>query len=564
MQSDKWGCREIAAGLASYGICDVITSPGSRNSPLIMAVARHHELNVRSVIDERSAAFHAIGMSEASGKPTALICTSGTALLNYAPAVAEAYYKQIPLIVISADRPQAWIDQNDSQTMHQPNALLPYVKRSFAFKGEADNAEEQWFVNRTINEALTLAATSPQGPIHINIALSEPLTCEVNLPVNQFRHITSTEPNPEPTSEALQQLVDKAAGQQLLIVAGYCRPHQAISDAISQLTQLPNVAVVAEGLANLHDKNVISLTDRLVTAINHDETLKPKIVLTFGGALVTGTFKRYMRTHPEIEQWYVGCHGNIVDCYMNLTQRINLEPQHFLPNFIKGLEAHQQGATGNAMQFNSLWQQAALKVYSETDSAIENAEWNALTAVHHLLKAMPAQWNLQLSNGMSVRYALTADLQKFSRIECNRGVSGIDGSVSTAVGAAMQMPTLLITGDMSMQYDIAALSSLYIDGKLRIAVINNGGGGIFRYISTTSSLPETPQLINGQLRLPLKQLAEAYNCQYVAAHNYAELAQAMEVVANSKQSNAVILEIITDSDIDAKIMHNYNNYKHSN
>jgi 2-succinyl-5-enolpyruvyl-6-hydroxy-3-cyclohexene-1-carboxylate synthase len=177
---------------------------------------------------------------------------------------------------------------------------------------------------------------------------------------------------------------------------------------------------------------------------------------------------------------------------------------------------------------------------------------------------MPAQWNLQLSNGMSVRYALTADLQKFSRIECNRGVSGIDGSVSTAVGAAMQMPTLLITGDMSMQYDIAALSSLYIDGKLRIAVINNGGGGIFRYISTTSSLPETPQLINGQLRLPLKQLAEAYNCQYVAAHNYAELAQAMEVVANSKQSNAVILEIITDSDIDAKIMHNYNNYKHSN
>lgn len=556
--TDKWGCRQIAAGLAAFGIRHVVTSPGSRNAPLIMAVARHDRLHTHTVVDERSAAFTALGMASVSGEPIAIICTSGTALLNYGPAIAEAYYRHIPLIAITADRPSEWIDQDDSQTMRQPGALRNIVKASYSIKGEAETETEKWYVNRTINDALLCATNGRQGPVHINIALSAPLTAETAADINEpFRKIDLLDIPHVLPNETARALASQLASRKVMVVAGFNSPSAKISRAMGIMAALPNVAVMAEGLANIHCRGEVMFTpDRIISGIAQAapqavESLCPDILITFGGALVSATLKKFLRTAKPCEHWHIGVNDATVDCFMSLTRRIEMPPEGFFPKLATSLQ-HLTRTGVNTGTYAVAWHAFASDA---TAGATTGCEWNALAATGQILSEVPAGWNLQLSNGMSVRYALQFPLDKFHRADCNRGVSGIDGSSSTAVGASFlcQKPTLFITGDMSMQYDIAALSSPLLTGKLKIVVINNGGGGIFKYVDTTARLPETPQLIHCQLNLPVAALAETYGFSHIRASGFAELTAAIKEMT-ACNDRPVILELITDGDTDARVM----------
>ncbi len=560
--TEKWGCRQIAAGLAAFGVKHIVTSPGSRNAPLIMAVARHPKLEVHSVIDERSAAFIALGMASVSGKPVAVICTSGTAMLNFGPAIAEAFYRHIPLIAVTADRPTEWIDQDDSQTIRQPGALQNIVKASYNFKGEAVSTEEQWYVNRLINDALLCATSGRKGPVHINISLNAPLATETETTaLEAFRKIDILQVPDIIPNETVRELVKHICGKKVLIVAGFNPPSAKLNKAMGILAGMPNVCIIAEGLANLHFKgNKIHNPDATLTNIEKKsealetnvDDFNPDILISFGGALVSASLKRFLRASKPTEHWHVGINDATIDCFMSLTKRIEIPPEGFFPKLATSL-SHLTRAGSNQSKYASTWEKAAA---SQSDiPSSDNRQWNAVDAVGQILSAIPPGWNLQLSNGMSVRYALSYPLEKFHRVDCNRGVSGIDGSTSTAVGAASvyTKPTLLITGDMSMQYDISALSSNLINKRLRIVVINNGGGGIFNYVKTTAGLPETPRLIHCDLNLPIKALADAYGFYHIQAASFTELKKAIRNMLGC-HDRPVILEVITDSHTDAEIM----------
>lgn len=555
IDSDKWGCREISAGLVAYGITTVVTSPGSRNVPLLMTVERNPELTVLPVVDERSAAFIALGIAATNNEPVAIICTSGTALLNYAPAVAEAFYRHIPLIVISADRPKEWIDQNDSQTIRQPGALASIVKGSFSIKGEAETEEQRWFVNRTINEALTTATYRCSGPVHINVELSTPLSGETEMAApHKFRYI-SYECNEGTLSSSFERYISWYANSRksILIFGSSYPPSPILTEAILSLAKLPNVVVVAEGLANLKCNNIHQSVEALFGRMSEQEArrLKPDILITFGGAPVSAAWKRQVREWHPAAHWHVDESNAIIDTYMSLSRKIAASPDVFFTKLAKLITTNIYW--GPQSNYNKAWHLYAFKVKRAIAPKF-GRKWNGPDIMSKILKEIPDGWNLQLGNGMSVRYALLNDLNRFNRVDSNRGVSGIDGCLSTAIGASLfhKTPTLLITGDMSFQYDMGALASMALKPKLKIIVLNNGGGGIFNFVKTTESLPERDRLLKCDSNMPIAKIARAYGMKYAPATNFMALDAGLKLLETERRP--MILEVFTDADTDAKAM----------
>lgn len=560
MTSDKRGCREIAAALAAFGVKYAVTSPGSRNAPLIMAIERHGGFNTIPVVDERSAAFIALGIASACGNMVALICTSGTALLNQTPAIAEAYYRQVPLVVISADRPHQWIDQDDSQTIRQNGALSAIVKASYNIKGEAETTEDGWFVNRTLNDALLTAQTGRRGPVHINVELSMPLTGEKEQDgSDNFRKIETIDYPETIPNDMARAMAAELADKRVLIFGGFMPPSAKLSRAMSVMTGLPNIALLAEGLANLHGKGIWERCEALMGNLSESgiSRLKPDVLITFGGSPVAAAWKRVARQWKVKEHWHVGKNDATIDTYMSLTRRVDMTAEGFFPKTATALShLHRKGLI--ISEYAQNWQEYASETYRLTDRMLSNGNdenWHGASAIASLLSKIPSDWNLQLSNGMSCRYAMLNRLGRFHRVDCNRGVSGIDGSLSTAVGASMvyNKPTLLITGDMSAQYDMGALASTVMNNRFKMVVINNGGGGIFSFVKTTATMPERDRLLKCELRLPLRQIAEAYGMVYANAPTFAELDHAAKLLVEENK-HPVVVEIVTNAERDAEMM----------
>ncbi|MBD5226208.1 MAG: 2-succinyl-5-enolpyruvyl-6-hydroxy-3-cyclohexene-1-carboxylic-acid synthase, partial [Bacteroidales bacterium] len=496
--TEKAGCRLIGEAMEAYGVKHVVLSPGSRNAPLIMVFARNKYFKTYSVIDERSAAFVALGIAEISCEPVAIVCTSGSAILNYAPALSEAYYRHLPLIAISADRPEEWIDQNDSQTIRQLQALSQVVRGSVCIKGELYNNEEIEFANRKINDILQLCVSGVRGPVHINVPLSMPLTNEYNDNITrQFHKIDRYDFTDKIPVEAARDLAFQVHGKKLLITGFISLPDNRLNKAIGTLAALPNVAVVCEGLSNIHAMNVLNGCDTLFPDSMNEEQLKflsPDIIISFGGAPVSAKFKKFLRRCNSAIHWHVGKSDNAIDCFRKLTARIELNPEGFFPRFASSL-AHISRNSEKKGDYAEIWKRyvQSVTVSSGVKKQLPPMQFNAMSAVDYILQSMPSNWNIQLGNGMAVRYGLVSDhLCRFHRVDSNRGVSGIDGCLSTAIGAscAYSGNTLLIIGDMSTEYDLSAFFSGLITQKLKIVVLNNGGGGIFHYVNTTRNLPE--------------------------------------------------------------------------
>lgn len=510
-----------------------------------------------SVIDERSAAFIALGIAEISQRPVALICTSGTALLNYAPAVCEAYHKHLPLIVISADRPEEWIDQADSQTMRQPGALSNFVKLSVDMKAEPADKEQKWLYTRRLNEALECALSGCPGPVHINIRISEPLTAQAEYHNEQFHRISVVTPPEKVSTTTARALANDVRQKNILIVAGFGAPDASLNKAISTLGRLPNVVVLAESLSNLHSDDVLQVSDSMFSGISAEKSagFAPDLLISFGGAIVSAPLKRFLRQADIAEHWHVGTERNLIDTYRHLSTAIQISAPAFFPRFAGALNFLNKNCAGIS-QFKNNWIDIANRRSVVLWHKLQAAPWNVATAIAHVIEAAPISgMNLQLSNGLAVRVASMSCLDKFHRVDCNRGVSGIDGSTSTAVGASLAYKggdTLLITGDMSFQYDLGALASNYLTSKLRIVLLNNGGGGIFKYIKTTRSLPEVDSLFRCQLNLDAKAIASAFGLQYHHADSYESLQDA--VPAFFAGSAPAILEIATDAETDAVVL----------
>ena len=461
--TDKLSPRILASLLPQYGVTDAVLCPGSRNAPLNVAVGRTPGLTVHTAVDERAAAFMAMGMSLASGRAVVMCCTSGSALLDASAAVAEAYYRHVPLIVVSADRPRRWIDQDDSQTIRQPGALAAVVKRTVDIAETDDPA----YAERLINDALTAAT---DGPVHINLQIDAPLDGQVPadtpLTVGRIHTLAPAETAQSlAATPAISALADELAAEPslLIYIGGLNSAFEPIPqlEAVLHTLALSGVEVVAEFQSGLRGP----LLHRTIAAA-------PAAVVSFGGAPVCVGAKRLLRQKPPRLHVRLSTtdRDGYVDTYECLTHLVDSHPLPFLE-----LVARRR------RQFPPVAPQPLPA----------GGEWGEPFAVSRLIEAAEGM-DLHLSKGTVIRWAQRCAVPSGTRVFCNRGVSGIDGCTSTAVGSAAVSgrATLLITGDMSFLYDIGALMLPGIPSTMRVAVIDNGGGGIFRLAASTRQLPE--------------------------------------------------------------------------
>lgn len=551
----------LAGLLKAHGVEEAVVSPGSRDMPLIVALNRLGAIRLHVVVDERSAAFVALGMASATGRPVALVCTSGTALLNYAPAVAEAFYRRLPLIVVSADRPLEWIDQDDSQTIRQVGALRNIVKHSYDLPSFTGTDNLRWYVNRTINDAIDLCTMSPAGPVHLNIRIDEPLNRmrfedEAAVP----RTISVVEGrNDLSTADARALGSQLASPLKVLILAGFHRPDEKITRALNKLGRLPNVAVMTEAQSNIHlSSDVASLPniDSVLTAFSdetHSEML-PDVVITLGGAILSRMVKTWLRDGAgRVRHWHVGVSENAVDCFRCLEKRILMQPEVFFPQLASAMQPW-RAECDYARRWMALRREAA----EVKDRFVEDAEWSDLRAMKYVMESIPSGCNLQLSNGTAVRYAQLFPYSHIHRIDSNRGVSGIDGCTSTAVGASMAYKgmTVLVSGDMCAQYDMGALAIPDIPAGFRMIVLDNSGGGIFRFIKNTCDVPERDRFLVADVRLPLRDLARGFGLDYYEAADGMECKKCLKNFFRPSARPA-ILRLITPPEESARILKDY-------
>ena len=517
------------------GITIIIISPGSRNAPLTIGFASNPAFQCYSIADERSAGFFALGIAQQTKKPVALVCTSGSALLNYYPAFAEAFYSQIPLVVLSADRPQSKIDIGDGQTIRQENVFANHSLYNA-------NLEELVSLENDIkiNEALYTASTK-KGPVHINAPFEEPLyetVAELSIQpfISNFTNDNTEKSLGDLTlfSEIWNQSTKK------MVLVGVNEPKAIDEKTIDLLANDPSVVVLTETTSNLHHPSFIANIDTIITPFTAEDfkNFQPEILFTFGGMVVSKRIKAFLRKYQPKHHWHID-NLRAYDTFNALTHHFKIGPQLFFDQF---LPLTQSAASNYAQQLESVKRSRKIK-HEEYLSTIPFSDFKVFEKT---IPQLPKNSQLQISNSSAIRYAQLIPIDASIEVYCNRGTSGIDGATSTAIGAAVAngKQTTFITGDIGFLYDTNALWNNYIPKDFKIILINNGGGGIFRILPGHEETPVFNTFFETSHCLTAEHLAKMYGFNYSIASDENSLEKALTNLFGQNDQPA-ILEVFT-------------------
>ncbi len=550
MYSDKLTARTLTALLAAHGVRRVVVCAGSRNAPLVHTLCSCPELECLPAVDERSACFEACGLAQASGEPAAVCVTSGSAMLDAAPAVCEAYYQELPLVLITADRPDAWIDQRDGQTMRQPGALAGIVRCQVSLPENNDAA----FCQRLINMALLACRGPVPGPVHINVPLDEPLF-GASEPALPRVHVMAREERAhlELSAEALAEL--EAAGR-ILIVAGQLPPDpevRALLDACAD----SGMVVSAEHLANAASRSstgIVTLTDMLLGTVCGEMLahFAPDLVITVGGQMVGKRLKLFLRGLEDLRHWHVGAGEELPDVFRHLTRHVRTNAADFLRLLVTVAKRRKDGGA-------SVFQKAWLGSQDRMRGMLRGPLFDTLTGFSDLsvmaafLRSLPSGRALHLANSMPVRNAQCFSLPEDTLVYGNRGVNGIDGSLSAALGNALVCgrPLYCCIGDLSFFYDANALWRDSLPASLRILLFNNGGGCIFRSLPGLDSPHRA--IIAGSNTLSAASRCRDHGIAYQAARDMAGARAGIAALHNAR--GPALLEVFTDPDVCVSALH---------
>lgn len=550
MISDKRHIQQLAALFLKKGITDIVISPGSRNAPLINTFTGIEKFNCRNIVDERSAAYFALGLALKKQKPVALVCSSGTAALNYIPAVAEAFYQNIPLIVLTADRPDYWIDQAESQCIRQENIYQNFTKKGISLPlGESE--KELWFSARQINECLNLAMSGKQAPVHINIPLEEPLHKLVQETLPEVKEIELARMQTHPTEIELATLVYLfSRSRKTIILAGQMNPSFELKSTLTKLVDKTGAVVLGEHLSNISNPRFCSSIDLLMTGILDEdpESYQPDLVISFGGQFVSKSLKQFLRKNRPSQHWHLSLDNEHFDTFQSLTKVINMKAIDFFEALLN------EGTQGNR-RYLEMWQNKEAKLNQRRDKFIKDIEFCDLKAFSQIVKTIPFSSVIHLGNSSPVRYALIHEAVTNAHYLSNRGTAGIDGCLSTAVGFASASDQLntIILGDLSFFYDSNALWNKYIGSNLRIIVIHNGGGNIFGMIKGPVDSPAFNEHFFAENTHKAEVLAKAFGLDYFKAEDEMELTQALKDFYSTSQRKVALLEIFTDAETNSQL-----------
>lgn len=543
MYSDKRSILQLVALLKAHSVKNIVLCPGSRNAPIVQSICNDSFFCCHAVTDERSAGFVAMGIAQQQNRPTAVVCTSGTALLNLHPAVAEAYYQGVPLVVISGDRPASAVGQMLGQTLPQPGVFGTLVKCAINLP-EIETPDDEWYCNRMLNEALLELNHHGVGPIHINVPISEPLFSFSTPNLPNVRVISRLSDRDEIQSylKGINNFSKRMviAGQRLKSIPLDNKQQHAIKNSFLWIAEyLANRTVLGTPINNF---------DAILYTLNKKESafFAPNLLITYGGHIVSKRIKKFLKENPPKMHWHIATDGKIVDTYGCLTTVFEMSPSQFFAEVAPLIDEQVNS------RYNKLWRDKSDALPTPRHS------YSSVGVVGNLIQHISDDAVLHLANSSVIRYAQLFKLSPKVEVLCNRGTSGIEGSLSTAVGYAATSDKLnyLLIGDLSFFYDMNALWSRLFKGNFRILLINNSGGEIFKALPMNLS-NSAKQFVVANHKTSAKGWAKECGFDYLSATDEEELYQTMGKFTNPGIDKPMFLEVFTDSEKDIELYKAY-------
>jgi len=551
--SSKRSVQILAHVLSQCGINHVVISPGSRNAPLVIHFSELG-FNCYSIVDERSAAFVALGMAKSLRTPVAVVCTSGSAATNYYPAVVEAFYQNVPILLLTADRPQKYVDIFDGQTIRQ-NKL--YEQHSYGnFQTREDFEEEADAYNLEIVKNAINVCIENQGPVHINIPLSEPLyekTTEL--------YCSNTDTKIKISKPKQQYIIPNKLfiewnnSNKILILLGTLSPSSELNFLLGKMAESENVVILSEVNSNQYHSKFFTNVDRYVFNFTEVDiqNFSPDLLITVGQNVVSKKVKEFLRKSNITKHWHIDKHWH-PDTYFSLTESIITSYEYFFTELLKNIQLKYS-------DYFKLWQKHKELKDKKHIAYTNSVYFSDFMILRDLSKIIPSEYCIHFSNSSAIRYAQLFDFSKNHDIYCNRGTSGIDGCTSTAMGFASvsDNPVLLITGDISFLYDINGLWNRYIPASTRIIILNNGEGNIFRILPIPENTPAIDDYIAVTHNINVSYIAKHFNFEYAMAETIEDFYHIMEDFF-TESIRPKILEINTKKEENAQILKNYFNF----
>ena len=538
-------------------IKNIVISPGSRNAPLTLGFNLNPYFKTYSVVDERAAAFFALGIAQQVKFPVVLVCTSGSALLNYYPAISEAYYSNIPLVILSADRPERLLNIGDGQTINQKNVFDKNIGYS-----ENLNQNDNYYLNLfglrdnnqdKINKALNFSIEK-QTPVHINIPFSEPLYEITNsLSVNTINKLPGLNNQNIKNISSFRNKWQNSIKKIILI--GVSSPEILCKKSIDLLASDSSLLVLTENTSNVYHPSFCNKIDQLIAPLTNKELkeFRPEILITIGGMIISKKIKAIFRDNKPKEHWHIGIH-DANDTFFCLTKHFKTIPNNIISKLYENFN-------DNGTDYHNKWDLIISKRKEKHKKYMSELIYCDFKVFDYVLKSIPSNSMLQVSNSSAIRYTQLFDIDSSINVFCNRGTSGIDGSTSTAIGAASVFKgnTVFITGDLSFFYDSNALWNNFIPTSLRIILINNKGGGIFKILTKDNNTELFKKFFETKHDLYAKDLCNMYGFEYFMSDDEDKLKNVLNDFYNQSEKPR-LLEVITDNDYNQDYLLNYFDY----
>lgn len=542
MYADNPIVLELIALLKKFEIRKIVVSPGSRHRLFVASLEQDSFFTLYSVVDERSAAFFALGLIQASNEKVAITCSSGTACMNYGSAIVEAFYQQLPLLVLSSDRIPYLLNQGEDQMYGQIETFKNCTKYH-AQLPVINNETDRWYCNRLINEGLIALTAHGCGPVHLNIPI-----------LNHHGDKIAVDTLPEVrkiTHHTLSRNLDwntygkSLSGKKIVIVWGQSvSQSDELNKAITLFLEKTGGVILTDKMSNCHNRYALSNTLLALVSMHPSEInfLMPDIIITLGGNYIfNNELKRFLK-NGNIKHWQVGPQTNVCDPFWKLTEMFEMNEVDFFLNIVNAV------SDSSSFDFRNEW------IKYETLPQPRLDEFDEIYPIGKLIKNLPDNSNLQLANSNTIRFAHYFTIKPSIKVNCNRGVNGIDGSMSTAVGfsAISDTPTFYITGELSFFYDMNSLWIRHKSNNMRILLINNNGGAVMYDLPGRPSDGNYPIYLATGHNVTAKGWAEDVGFTYISARNKEEVDAGIKLMLDFTKNRPVIMEVFTDYDLDGK------------
>jgi len=561
--------HNIAEICARKNVRTAILCPGSRSAALTISMARHPDIKTYSISDERSAGFIGLGMAQNTGETVSLVCTSGTATYNLAPAVSEAYFQEIPLLVLTADRPAEWIHQYDGQTIYQENIFGKHVKKSFQLPSDYSHADAVWQIERVVNEAINLSQAYPKGPVHINVPIREPFYPTAGEEVKFDRHariienISTSKKLPNSFFEEFYDIWNNSSRK--LIIVGQ-QQNEQLGGILKSISDEFGIPVLSDIISNAGFEGAITAHDVFLSAKNEAflESLAPDLIITCGKSVISKNLKLFIRKYQPHFHFHVQDNPDLIDPFQTLTHKLEVQEQYFFETLFSDLDIQKfkDGDDDEDGSYLARWQAANQKAGVKLDKFLADATFSEFKALKTTIEQLPENSIFHLGNSMPVRYANLIGLSesKNTLVFANRGTSGIDGILSSAVGNALSTDKLVVCliGDVSFFYDRNGFWNSYLPANLRVVLVNNEGGNIFRIIDGPNRQAELKDYFVTKQNLTAQRTCTDAGVTYLPAANEKELAETLTSFF-IKDNKPKLLEIFVDGEVGAQVFRDYKN-----